>query len=306
MILSACLALADDIRDIRWSPDGRRIATLTYDERLRREEIRVHEGRDGGYGGSIDQPDGELTLVWRDSDRILISGRTRLWEYSFATSMADVVGSGGFTALSVSPDGQWIAGWSERDGAKVLRWADPVVNGRGTVTQRGGFRVVRGAPESGGLPLWTPDGHLLVIGAGGGTVARCAVDGTCGTAVPLPVVGARLWLGMDGLLVAAAGTRTMDTIWASRIGPDGVIAPFVPEPIGAGAVSALAIHPTTAWRAVATPGGDVVMSTGSGTPLRMTVGHYRIDALAWAPEAPVLAVEVDGVLTLFRADPEGR
>ena len=71
--------------------------------------------------------------------------------------------------------------------------------------------------------------------------------------------------------------------------------------MGVTAFSAVAMHPTLGWCAVATPSGDIVMWTDPARPVRTTVGHYRIDSISWSPTKPALAVDVDGDLVMFAA-----
>ena len=306
MILAVALALADEIHEIDWSPDGTRLAARTYDEKLRREEVRIHEGRDAGYGGSIHPPDGELATTWRDSGRLLISGKKYLWQYEFENTWTTIVAKGGFTTIDASPDGSLVAAWSAKTGARLLKWVDAVVKANGDVKKRGAYKVMKDAPASSMPYTWTRGGQLLVTTGGPGAwqLSRCAPDGTCGPPTAIPVENPRVVTGAEGVIVVMAGTRTAETFYQSDVAGDGTIAAFREQSMGVTAVSAISAHPSLPWLALATPSGDVVMWTDVGHSQRMAVGHYRIDALAWSPVAPVLAVDVDGALTLYRADPD--
>ncbi|GCE18291.1 serine/threonine-protein kinase [Dictyobacter kobayashii] len=120
-MLYVCMGHSTRITALSWSPDGKYLASASYDKTVQiwdaanGNHLTTYKGHTGRVNGVCWSPDSQMVASASDDHTVRLwtplTGKT---EYVFGQH------SGGVNAISWSPDGQWLA--SGGDDKKVLIW----------------------------------------------------------------------------------------------------------------------------------------------------------------------------------------
>ncbi len=166
-----------------WSPDGRQVAYVT--DRAGRAEIRIRSG-DGAWERTVASaaefegrtyvflnvafsPNGQSIAYTRegdDGDQIWISAISGEPPHRVANEVRELK-----RGLSWSPDGNWLAFVTVRNGRYVLMRA-PVGSGSAEIIRRDGGEFPAWSPRGGEIATIDPGGGTLIIAADGSSVRR--------------------------------------------------------------------------------------------------------------------------------------
>ena len=255
-----------ELNRVRWSPDGRWLATANDDS-----IVRIWDARTGastialfGHTGAVSDAD------WRRDSTHLVTGSedgtARLWRIADGgaeevLSLSGIDTASGLGGVAFSPDGRRVM-TGDMDVRAVRIW---------DVSLSGGaeWANVPTAPRSTAPVEFTPDGHLVSTG----------VDGVV-----------TVWDAADGSKISRiAGHRSPDTtVETLDMSPDGgLIAGGVEiSPPSSSAATPASYH-STVWDA----------ATGAE---RFTTRHDKfVSEVEWSPDGDVLAAsDIDGQVTI--------
>jgi WD40 repeat protein len=192
--------------------------TIRDKERMARQRLAesLREGARAALGrGDPFEARARLRSSLESEDALL--ARALWWQLAAEPLHARVRLGHGATGVAVSPDGARVA---VTDGGGNLHLIDPVT--RAVVT-------VRGLPQAGVLPEFTPDGARVAAGTVSGhrvlvRVADQSIE-TLGEhdaeVIALRVTPAGLWsIAKDGSLLSPAGARALGPLSAAALSPD--------------------------------------------------------------------------------------
>ena len=190
------------VEDVRYSPDGKRVVTASYDRTARVWDaatgaaIAVLRGHTGRVEAAAFSPDG-VRVVTAGAD-----ATARVWDASTGAELLVLTGSGPLYEARYAPDGSRILAM-DTSGARIWDAAS------------GGLRLVLGAqPADTHCAVFSPDGSQVVTGASDG-VARCWDSATGRLLGMLPGHSARvidIAFSADGRRIATA-TDPEARIW---------------------------------------------------------------------------------------------
>jgi len=300
----ALLPHADQVVDARFSPDGRRAVTASFDQIAKLwdaatgKPIADLKGHAGRVLTARFSPDGERIVT------ASLDGTARVWDGHDGHSLAVmelVRPSPPFhrdlkTLADFSPDGRWIAAgigdtvqiW---DGRSYQRSAEL----RGYT---GGIRCL----------LFHPDGGSFFTGDTDGVLKRWDVNGRLLFSIrahqgPAGTVVRFIWsmsLSRDGTRLATAGWDEFARVWETRSGvrlaevhePEGLLRAIALSPNGANLVTGADSKFAKVWDA------------RSGAPLRVLEGHTSaVHFAAYSPDgAKIVTTSGDGTALIRPAE----
>jgi WD40 repeat protein len=285
------LAHPNGVLSTAWSPDGRRIVTGLYDERLfvwsadGQGEPRVLTGHTSGVGAVAWSPDGKR-IVSASYD-----GSARVFRADGEGAPIVLAGhTAPVVSIAWSPDGAHVVTASHDGTARV--WS----------AEGGPPLLVLRHPARLGGAAWSPDGKRIAT-AGADKVAR--VWSADGTGAPLVLAGhtdvveSVAW-SPDGTRVATASDDKTVRVWSAD---------------GTGAPLALTGHTDKVMSVAWSPDGTRIASggfdgsvrvwnaDGTGTPLAY-IGHsLPAWSVAWSPDSrSVVSASGDGTTRVWSTD----
>ncbi|MHC4948802.1 MAG: WD40 repeat domain-containing serine/threonine protein kinase [Planctomycetota bacterium] len=144
----------DVVDDAIFSPDGRRVVSVSEDGTARvweartGEEIATMRGHDGPVLTAAFSPDGTVVATAGED------GTARTWDAATGAERLRLTGEAPILHVSFSPDGAWLI--TSDEGGAVRLWD------AGTGEER---EVVHRAPAAVGRVLFSPDGERIVEGS---------------------------------------------------------------------------------------------------------------------------------------------
>jgi len=272
------------VYSVAWSPDGRRVATGSWDNTARiwdattGEVVRALEGHRSGV----------ISVAWSPDGRRVATGSfdktVRIWDPTTGELVRALVGHRyAVKSVAWSPDGRRVATGSSDKTARI--W---------DATTGKVVRALEGHGDGVWSVAWSPDGRRLVTGSCDRT-ARIW-DATTGEVVcTLRGHGDGVWSvgwSPDGRRVATGSYDKTARIWDATTGE--VVCAL--EGHGKGVFS-VAWSPDVNGRRVATGSGDKttwIWDATTGEVVRTLEGHrFMVRSVAWSPDGRRVATGSD-------------
>ncbi len=270
---------SNPVNTVAWSPDGRRIASGSSDNR-----VQVWNANDGsnvftyrGHSGSSSSS-GVYTVAWSPDGKRIASGSSdntvQVWDASDGSHVFTYQGhSSSVNAVAWSPDGKRIASGSSDNTVQVWIAND----GSHVFTYRGHSYYVL-------TVAWSPDGKRIASGSSDGTVQvwKASDGGNVSTYRHSTTVNIVAW-SPDGKWVASGSNDNTVHVWnTSQEFIYGVHAEAVKavawSPDGQRIVSGSTDKSVKVWNA--SDGSNVFTYRGYSFP---------VNAVAWSPEGKRIA-----------------
>ncbi|MFH9402214.1 WD40 repeat domain-containing protein [Streptomyces sp. NPDC017638] len=288
----------DIVASAVYSPDGRTLATTSYDRTVRLWDIRDTTrpaplgrpltGHTDAVGAAAFSPDGRV-LATGSADRTI-----RLWDLTDrsrpTSARPPLTGhEEAVNSLAFSPDGHTLASASDDRTVRLWDVTDP---DRPTALGR----PLTGHTDEVNSVAWSSDGHTVVSAGVDGTARLWDVSDPRRPARerPISVNTAGVYqaaLSPDGRTLATAGNDALVRLW-------DVTDPRRPEALG----PALTGHTAAVWSVAFSPDGDTLASAGYDDTLRLwNVANPRYPV----PLGEPLSDHGDGVWSV-RFGPDGR
>jgi WD40 repeat protein len=273
----------DRVTSVAWSPDGRTLASGSWDRTVRLWEVPT-----GKLLATLEGHTKAVTSVaWSPDGKALASGAldntVRLWEVPTGKPLATLEGhTTGVTSVAWSPDGKALASGSGdpliHDGV-VRLWEVPT--GKPLATLAGHAEAVRSV-------AWSPDGRTLASGAEDSTVRLWEAS----TGKPLSTlaghtagVGSVAW-SPDGRTLASGSEDGTVKLWEVPTGK-----PLATLKGHTRGVTSVAWSPD--GRTLASGAWDSTVrlwKVPTGKPLATLKGHTGyVTSVAWSPDGKALA-----------------
>lgn len=288
-LLGAAAAHARAVDQIAWRPDGAVVAARVAAAAAGPADVLLFDGETGKPKGRVGG-DHALAIAWSSTNVLAVSEPDATTLYDGATMKPLRTLTGGYRALSFSPDGRYLTMWRPKDAGNLLVTVDTSTGENVWVHEKG---------ESD--PEWTLDGLLVGVGIEQGGRAPLVVrEGATGK--PLAERDVEL-IGMNNLDVSDSGAAILSTaspsgaegwawrVWTVPVGGERTIGVLEPQDqLSIDAALSVAVSNDGKWHAVGSRDGQVVAWADPATLHRKQTGK-PVAAIAFSPDGQRLAID---------------